>query len=198
MSNIVLDGIKAKMAEAVKVFTATGDMSGIQAVTAEMNKAKGEIAKVESVRLLKESEALAGEREGLATSIFLVIKNATKPLSVDLAKSLVAVKAKGFTYTIDHRETDKGVIDANGEVSVKGGVGLLVTALKAHKGGGNGGSGKSKDEYGMSLADIVDKFATAEEAAAINAEGISNSKSWQLKVAVKKQAIADGKLAPVK
>ena len=186
-----LDELKGKMTEAVKVFTATGNMEAIQAVNAELNKAKADIAKTEGTRLLAEAEALAGKRGELESKV----KQAVSALGLD--KLLAEVKAKGFTYTIDHKETDKGVIDSAGEVSVKGGVGLLVSSVRTRKAGAGGGAGKSKDEYGMSLSDIVDKFATADEQAAIVGAD-SNSKSWQLKVAVKKRAIADGKLAPVK
>lgn len=74
---------------------------------------------------------------------------------------------------------------------------LTTAVIKARKGGTGGGAGKSKDEYGIGLSEIATKYGTAEEQTAIaNAE--NNSKSWQLKQAVKKRVIASGELTPVK
>ena len=186
-----LEEMQKAMSEAVEIFKTTGDMSKIQEVSNAMNKAKTEIAKAEADRLLKESEALAGKREALANAINTAVK------ALNLDSQLASVKSKGFSYTINHMEDDKGRIDANGTVKVLGGVGLLVTAIKTRKAGNGNGGGKSKEEYGISLSEIVSKFATPEEQLAIaNAE--TNSKSWQLKVVVKKRAIAEGKLPPVK
>jgi len=71
---------------------------------------------------------------------------------------------------------------------------LTVAGIKAPK-AGNGGyqGGKTKDEYGMSLGDVFEKFANNDERTKL-AAATSNSTQWQVKVAVKKRAIAEGLL----
>ncbi|KKN74216.1 hypothetical protein LCGC14_0393020 [marine sediment metagenome] len=196
-----LDTLKQDIQKAI----AGGDDAAFNTLMKEYNSCKGEIAKAEAEGARKEAEALAGKREALANSI----KTAVKALNLDAA--IAGVKAKGFTYSTDHRTDDKGRIDANGAVKVTGGVGLSVPTIKARKAGGNGGGGgKSKDEYGMSLSEIWDKFKTSEdEAKMVEAEKkdaeaseklgkSTNSNAWRVKNEVKKQAIADGTLPPAK
>ena len=66
----------------------------------------------------------------------------------------MAVKGWGFTYKIDQ------AVPNEAGVSYKS-VGLLTAVVKAHKtSGGGGASGKSVYEYGLSLQQIFDKFAT--------------------------------------
>ena len=197
-----IEELKAQMALAVKTFNETGDMTKIQEVSNAMNKQKVEIARANADKLLKENEALAGNREMLAKSLHRVIagsvtcKNDTeaielvKQLSGDI-QSLPAMKAWGFTYKVDKANPSEPDV-------VYKTVSLSTAVVKVRKAGGGGGAvGKSKDEYGLSLQEIVDKFATDDEKVAITGAE-TNSKSWQLKVAVKKAAIAAGKLAPVK
>lgn len=184
-----LDELKTQMAEAVKVFQDTGNMELIQATSNAMNKAKAEIAKAQAEVLLKESEKLAGARELLAVSIHEAV--ITGKSLANINQSLKDVKAWGFTYKVDN------AVPGAEDVRYKS-VALTTAVVKTRKAGGGGGTtGKSKDEYGLSLTEIVDKFATPEELTAI-AGADTNSKSWQLKVAVKKRAIAEGKLAPLK
>lgn len=179
-----LDELKAKMAEAVKVFNETGDMSGIQAVSKEMDRAKAELAKAQAEQSRKEAEQLAGKREALANTIHQQVK------ALGLDKAIRDIKGWGFTYKID------GAVPNELDVSYKA-VQLSTATVKTRTGGTGGGAGKSKDEYGKSLAEIFEEFATAEDRQKLdNAE--SNSKQWQVKVAVKKRAIAEGLLKPVK
>lgn len=180
--------LQKQMAEAL----AANDVKKIEEAAMAIVKSKAERAKVEVEKAQKESEALAGKREKLAEAI----KSAVKALGLD--KQIADVKAKGFNYTIDHREDDKGRLDAKGEVSVTGGVGLLVPAIKARKAGGvGGGAGKTKDEYGMSLQEVFEKFATPEDREKL-ATAETNSSQWQVKNSVKKRAIADKLLTPAK
>ncbi len=180
-----LEELKAKMAEAIKTFQANGDMAGIQAVSKEMDRAKSEIAKSEATRLQAEAVALAGKREQLAASIHNAIRGIP-----GTDKQLAEVKAWGFTYKVDRANPNEP------DITYKS-VSLTTAVIKARKGSNGGGAGKSKDEYGISLSEIVDKYGTPEELAAIGSAD-SNSKSWQLKQAVKKRVIASGELAPVK
>jgi len=120
------------------------------------------------------------------------------------------VRAKGFTYTTDHNEDEKGRVDPNGAVKVVGGVGLLIPAIKTRKANGGGGGGKTRDEFGMSLSEVFDKFATSEDRAKLEeAEAkdksaseklgkTTNSNAWRVKNEVKKAALAAGLLAPAK
>jgi len=182
---MTLEELKVQMTAAVKKFQETGEMGDIQAVTKAMDKAKADIAKEQATKLQAEATALAGAREKLAASIHAQVK----ALGID--KAITDVKGWGFTYKVDKANP------AEPDIVYKT-VSLSTAVVKTRKGGGTGGgAGKSKDEYGLSLSEIVAKFATPDELAAINAAD-TNSKSWQLKVAVKKAAIAAGKLAPVK
>lgn len=171
-----LDELKKRMAEAL----ASGDVKAIEEVAGEISKSKAERHKAEAEALRKEAEALAGAREKLATKIHKAV--VAMP---GLVEELGSVKAQGFTYKLN-----------TPEVQYKS-VSLAVPTVKAPRAGTGGGAGKSKDEYGMSLSEIFDKFATNEDKEKL-ASAESNSKQWQVKVAVKKRAIADNKLAPVK
>jgi hypothetical protein len=183
-----LEALQKQMSEAL----AANDVKKIEEVAMAIVKSKSERAKEEADKALKESEALAGKRETLASAIKQSV------LSLGLDKSIAELKAKGFTYTIDHKEDDKGRIDPKGEVSVTGGVGLIVPAIKARKAGGTGGgAGKTKDEFGMSLTEVFEKFATADDRTKL-AAAETNSSQWQVKNAVKKRALKDGVLAPAK
>ena len=183
-----LADLQKQMSEAL----AANDVRKIEEIATAIVRSKSERAREEAELARKESEALAGKREELANSI----KSMVKKLGLD--KSIADVKAKGFNYTIDHKEDEKGRLDPNGSVRVTGGVGLIVPAVKARKAGGvGGGAGKTKDEFGMSLTEVFDKFATKEDQEKL-ATAESNSAQWQVKNSVKKRAIKDGLLAPAK
>ena len=182
---MTIEELKGKMQEAVKVFQDTGDMSGIQAVSKEMDRAKSELAKQEAVRLQKEAETLAGAREELA----IKIHDAVKELKLD--KELKAVKAWGFAYKVDKANPDELDI-------IYKSVNLTTRQVKKAKAGTGGAArGKSKDEYGISLGEIFNRFATDEDKKRY-AAAASNSGQWQVKVAVKKRALDAGLLQPIK
>ena len=183
---MTLEKLKAQMDKAVAEFQKTGDMTAIQAASKATDKAKAEIAKEQAVKLGVEAAALAGKREELEKKVFAAVQ------TLGLDKEIKSMKVKGFNYFID---CDYEL--AGEQVHNVANVGLIHFQAPKVKKAGGGGTGKSKDEYGLSLLEIVDKYGTDAEKAAIAATE-SNSKSWQLKVAVKKAAIAAGKLAPVK
>jgi len=188
-----LEELQKQMSEAL----ASNDVGKIEEIAMAIVKSKSERAKIEADKAVKEAEALAGKREALAKSIHEVVSQGRNPVPADLAQQLLAVKAKGFTFTIDHREDEKGRIDEKGEVKVTGGVGLLIPAIRTRKAGAVGGAGKTRDEYGMSLTEVFEKFATAEDREKL-ASAETNSSQWQVKNSVKKRAIKDGLLPPAK
>lgn len=176
-----LEELQAKMAKAI----AENDVAAIEAIAGEIVASKKDRAKVEAERLQKEAEQLAGKRETLSAKIHEAVK------ALGLDKEIIAVKGWGFTYKVDRANPNESDI-------VYKAVSLSTQQVKARKtGGGGGATGKSKDEYGLSLSEIVEKFGTHDEQAAIAAAD-TNSKSWQAKMVIKKRAIAEGLLTPVK
>ena len=140
-----------------------------------------EITKVKAEQAKADVEKFAKAREELAIAIHKTVKGLS-----EVAK-LVDVGAQGFTYKVD------GYPEA--DIKYKS-VALTIPGLK-RAGGGGGGGGKTKDEYGMSLGEVFEKFATAEDRAKLNTAA-SGSAQWQVKIAVKKFAIEQGLLQPTK
>jgi len=176
-----IEELRAQMRAAID----KNDVDAMDSIAIQIVASKKERAKVEADRLLKESEALADVREKLAAKTHQMLKGIP-----GLDKELVAVKAWGFTYKVDKANPNEPDI-------VYKSVSLTTAAVKAPKAGGGGSTGKSKDEFGLSLGEIFDKFATDEDKTKL-AAATSGSSQWQVKVAVKKRAIASGLLAPVK
>lgn len=178
---LTLDQLKAKIAEA-----ATNGSPDFDSLIRQYNSRKSEVAKALQEASQKENEALAGARQELATKIYQAVKGIVK------VADLEAVKAHGYIFKLDEP-------DATGTMVHYKSVALLVPVLKAaKKTGGTGGTRtSSKAEFGLSLDEIFQKFATAEDKAKLEAtEG--NSAKWQVKNAVKKAALAAGKLQPAK
>ena len=190
--------LKAQIGSAISA----GDDAKFSTLMKEYNSRKGEIDKSEAEGLRKEAEKLAGVRETLATTIHKAIRG------LNLKADLEAVKAKGFTFTLD-----VVAIDDNGQdVGTKyKSVSLTVPTVKTRTAStGNGGAGKTKDQYGIGLAEVYEKYATdADKTALAEAEAKdtvageklgkkTNSNAWRVKNDVKKRAIADGTLAPAK
>jgi len=188
-----LNELNARMQEAIT----KNDVKAIEAIASEIVKSKTDRAKAEAEGLRKEAEALAGTREKLATSIHKAIKE------IGLDRSLTDVKAWGFTYKVDKANP------AEPDISYKS-ASLLTQQVKARKGGTGGGAGKTKDELGMSLQEVYDKFAGADEqakmveaedkdtAASAKLGHATNSNAWRVKNEVKKRVLAEGLLAPTK
>ena len=148
-------------------------------LTDEVRKMKAEASKAIAAQAQAEAEAMAGDRALLADKILEAVK------AVVTVKELTAVKATGYTFRLPDDQSEKAR------------VALTVPTVKVAKSGNGGASaGKSKDEYGVSLGEIFDKYATAEDKANL-AEAETNSKQWQVKTAVKKRAIKEGGLKPL-
>lgn len=186
--------LQAKMATAI----ANNDVKAIEEIAQEIVKGKADRRKAEADTILKEAEAMAKDREKLAISIH----NQIRKLGLD--ELLTGMKAWGFTYKVD------GANPAEPEMTYKS-VALSTQQVRAKRaGGGGGGAGKTKDEYGMGLGEVFEKFASIEDRAKLADAEVkdklasdklgkaTNSNAWRVKNEVKKRAIADGMLAPVK
>lgn len=190
---VELTDLQKRMGEAI----ANNDVKAIEAVAQEIVKSKAERAKVEAVKLQKEVEALAGTREALAKEVHKAVK------AMGLDGKLLAVKSWGFTYKVDN------AVPGEPDTIFRS-VALSTQQVKTRAGGTGGGAGKTRDEFGMSLSDIFDKFATdADRAALVEAtakddqikasSGKSNrGNEYNVRKEVKKRAIAAGHLAPTK
>jgi hypothetical protein len=173
---------------------AAGNLDAIIAIGKQADALKKSVTKAENEKILARAKELEGARQVFSEKLEKAIRSALARAFPDkdgidtLSQELNAIEATGL-HVIHVREGNKWTF---------GGTYQAPKAVKTAKGTSTGGgTGKSVQEYGMKLQDIVDKFATEEEKVAIdNAE--SNSKSWQLKVAVKKRAIEAGLLQPTK
>ena len=175
MGEKTLDQLKQEIA----VAATTGDDANFNALIKEYNSRKADIAKALQEQARKEAEALAGAREKLAKAIHKAV------IKIPELAGLPNVKATGFTFKLD----------AEG-VTYKS-VALAVPAVKARSGGGGGNHITSKAEYGMTLDEIFNKFGTDEDKVKLEAAE-SNSGKWQVKNAVKKEALKAGLLQPAK
>lgn len=185
---MTLEQLNKAIAEAGAKFAAEQteeNFTALQAAMKARDKAKAEVAKEQAEKARAEAEALAGKREALATAIHQQVRQ------LGLDKSLAEVKSWGFTYKLDK------MVPNESDTSYKS-VALSVQTVKVKTGkGGGGNTGKSKDEYGKSLGEIFEEFANDEDRTKL-AAATSGSAQWQVKVAVKKAAIASGALKPVK
>lgn len=190
---MTFEDYKAKMAEAL----ANDDAKAIDAINAEWNKSKAERRKAELEAERKEQEELAGVREEASKAIHKAIK------ALKLDDQLKSLKAWGFTYKVD------GANPAEPDVKY---VSVSLSTAQPKKRTGNGGgssAGKTKDDYGLSLQEVYDKYKTAEdetkmveaiakdEAASEKLGKTTNSNAWRIKNEVKKRAIANGELVKV-
>jgi len=183
---MTMDDIRKQLMEAA----AKGDVEAVLKLTAEADKLKKAEAKEKAEAAAKEAAELAGVRTELAEKIGAALKPVSAKLFYDKATQtdstnavLEGVKATGYYF----------------EYSVEKGIsfGLRHPTVKVAHSGGGGNTGKSKAEFGMSLDEIFQKFATDEDKAKLEAAA-SNSAKWTVKVTVKKAAIAAGLLQPVK
>ena len=156
---VSLDTLKAQLSAAIT----SGNDPEMMRLSKLVLKNKSDVEKVEADKLKVEAESLAGDREKLADVIAKAVKGV-----ID-ASSLLKVKAKGFTFTVDHRENEKGGLDAGGAVKVTGGCVLLVPAVRKTGGGGGGGStGALKQQTGLARHELIDRYATDAEKADIS------------------------------
>jgi len=130
-----------------------------------------------------EKEAEKAQREAQAGEL-LALEQTIKAEVVETyqkhAKELRRLGVKGFSI---------GVTDTKNPS-------WLFKGPKARSGGGGGGAGKTKDQYGRSLGEVFEAFATDEERAALEAAKGDGNKTFAVKVGVKKRAIAEGLLTP--
>lgn len=173
--------LKKELQEVAK----TGDVAKILEVANKIKLAEVEALKQLAIQHKAEFDASTALREEIAKEIHATVK------AIASIKRLAEVKATGFTFKLDvaaKAATDtEPAVEAVKHLSVA----LTVAGVKAPKAGNGGGyqGGKTKDEYGMSLGDVFEKFANDEERTKL-AAATSNTAQWQVKVAVKKRAIA--------
>lgn len=149
-----LDQLKAQMRVAIEA----GDDASVAKLAKSISKHSSDIVKAEVYKLKKEAEAMAGSRERLAISIF---KGIPDPVKAELVKA----KAKGYTFKLD-----------DGEITYKS-VSLLVPTVRKSGGGGGGGTGVTiQSQTGMRRGELIDKYASNEEKATIQA-AFDNAKS---------------------
>ena len=146
-----------------------------------------EVQKAKAAEAAKELEAQKS-RMVLATSVFNAIKN--NPEVVKLSKD---EGVKGFTFHFSRPGVDGVMVDYKSIA--------IITKNQKRTASLNGGRGKTKSEYGMSLNQVFEKFASAGDVAAMElidkATDVSGAKQWKLKNEVKAKAILDGLLATV-
>lgn len=190
----------------IKAAAIAGDNDKVMELAGEIGKFKADVRKAAIEADRKESEALAGVREELAKSIHVVVSGLP-----DIHVSLAKVKAKGFMFKLDIPKGDKDHPEGIRYLSVQ-----LDTPTIRVKGTGGGGTGKTKDTYGLSLDEVYEKHATADEktkmVAAIKSDEDKATKNkagggegknsggeqWKVKNDVKKRVIASGELKPQK
>jgi len=178
----------AKLKLELQEVAISGDVAKILEVANKIKLAEVEEVKAKAAKAKAEFDAKATLRQEIATELHKAV------IALPSIKRLAEVAATGFTFKLDTpakaaTETEPAV-EAVKHLSVA----LTVAGIKAPK-AGNGGyqGGKTKDEYGMSLGDVFEKFADNDERTKL-AAATSNSTQWQVKVAVKKRAIAEGLL----
>jgi len=187
------DELKAKMLTALQA----NDIKVVEELAQKIDAGKRERRKAEVAKAQAEATELAGDREALAIEVHKSIK----ALGID--KKLVALKSWGFTYKVDKANP------AEPDVSYKS-VALTTAIIKKRASGGNGGAGKTKDEFGISLSEVYVKYGTADDDAKLAEAKVkdeqasaklgktTNSNQWRVKNEVKKRALAENLIAPVK
>ena len=173
--------IMAKIAAA----GASGNIAEVIRLGNLLKKHAVDIQKAEAAKLLAEATAMAADREKLALAIQKAVKGV-----IDQSQ-LLALKAKGFTFTIDRQENDKGQLDPAGQVKVIGACNLIVPTVKAKSTGGGGGStGALKSQTGLSRHELVEQYATdAEKAEIAKAESEATSRPDSARYTAEKPVI---------
>ena len=194
-----IDDLKSELSKAL----ASNDVAAITLASQAIVEHQKSIAKAEAEKARAEAEALSGKRTELATELTKTIKasslgKANFSISVadvklaaelvkivpDIAAKVEAVKGTVISYKLPDEQSDTAR------------VALAVVATKRTGTGTGGRAGKTKDEYGLTLHEVFEKFATAEDRVKLE-QATSGSAQWQVKLAVKKAAIANGTLKPV-
>ena len=190
----------------IKTAAIAGDNDKVMELAGEIGKFKADVRKAAIEADRKEAESLAGVREILTLKIWEAVH------ALGLEGELAKVKAKGFTFKLNIPVGDKEHPEGIKYTRV-----MLDTPTIRVKGtGGGGGTGKTKDTYGLSLDEVYEKHATADEktkmVAAIKSDEDKATKNkagggegknsggeqWKVKNDVKKRVIASGDLKPQK
>lgn len=203
-----LQELQKSLAEAI----ASNNVETMEKLAEEIlkeKKGREAVARAETKKLvekqLEEQKLLAGDREKLAITIHKLV------CKLNLADKLKALKASGFTFKLDEPAT-YDMEEGNKPAVEYTAVSLTVPVIRIPhtKTGRTSITGKSKGEFGLSLQEIFDKFASEKDKAnLLDAEakdakikadtGKSNGvNAYNIKLDVKKAAITEGKLAPVK
>ena len=127
------------------VASTEGNLTEIIRLGNAIKKHQSEIAKAEAERIAEENEALAGDREKLATELWNFAK--TFP---NLLARLEAVKAQGFTFKLDTAEVKYKSVALT----------VPVAKTKTVRGGNGGSTSKLKEQTGLSRSEIIEKYAT--------------------------------------
>jgi hypothetical protein len=184
MSEKTIEQLKQEIA----IAATTGDDNAFNSLIKEYNSRKAEVAKAMQAAAQKEAEALAGDREKLATAIHKSVMKIA-----GLAEDLAAVKATGFTFKVD----SEGIVYKS--------VALAVPTIKVAR---TSTGTRNSSPTGNSLEADYQAYATDEDKAKIAAiendlasgaidTKTANSRKWVVKNAVRKTAIAEGKLQPI-
>lgn len=174
--------------------TAKADLAEVIRLGNILKKEKSAVEKAENEKLAREAEELSGTRTELGSKIHKGIMTGQdiRPLIMQLKD----VKAQGFTYKPDGPGPDGGMVKYKS-------VELMVEKPKAVKRSGGGGGGtqsSTKDETGLNLSELIDKYATDAEKAEITEayekgeaekKGSGGSKKWQKQVKVKTRILKD-------
>ena len=181
---VTLEQLTAKMIAAATA----NDVTAMLTIAAEIKKMKAEVAVAEAKRLQAEAEALSGVRTEAVEKLDKMLRIKNMQGAINLAES---IKAVGFHYT--HTFADNA--------TTIGFDYLTAPKTKTARTATSSSGGKSKTEFGLSLNEIFEKFATAEDRAALVEASEKatrpDSAEYTVKLGVKKAAIAAGLLKPV-
>ena len=158
----------------------TGDVANIRAAV----KALDEAEKVQAKELKAEFEAKSAARLELTERIKATIGKVADSFREEVVK-LVGLDEAVVRWSVDYK---------NGnliECSI-----LRTKPRAASTGTGGTPRGATKNEYGLSLGQVFEKFASDQDKLDYE-KATSGSGQWQIKVRVKKQAIEAGLLKPV-
>lgn len=179
-----LDQLNAELL--VELGKGTVDDAKVSTIIKARQKFTQDIVKVQATKDLEEANALAGDREKLASKILKVLSTLPE------ARQLAAVKATGFAFKLPYED--------NNGVATKEAVLLTVPTIKKSGGGGGGGTGESvKNQTGLTRSELITKYATDEEKATIAKSkdeatgrgGNPNSSGWSAEKPVVKRILKD-------
>ena len=186
----------AKVAEVAKALTLkqaeralleaskTGDVGKIRAASKVAEQAEArEVAEARAkARAQWESQAVA--RAELTAKVLDAMKVASTPFLPEIVK-LVGKELAILRFV--------ATPDGSYECRI---IKAEPAPVKGARVSGGGGKHSTLKEFGKGLDQVYEEFATAEDRAKLDAAG-SKGSQWNVKVEVKKRAIAEGKLLPI-